>query len=167
MVITAFFFLFILILKWNSIKLYKKKKKISWKNRIRRLKIGCLIGWTNYKKIICTKLFFNSILLFLGPLKSFCYRRLSYLSSKFQLHNLLNELRELAAQKAVAHRDFYNVRKVCFYIFLYFFLYYQLAFGQPINPMRKKMTITSHSVPAEHKWAKKLSELLVWIFLFR
>jgi len=47
-----------------------------------------------------------------GPLKSFCYRRLSYLSSKFQLHNLLNELRELAAQKAVAHRDFYNVRKV-------------------------------------------------------
>lgn len=25
---------------------------------------------------------------------------------------LLNELRELAAQKAVAHRDFYNVRKV-------------------------------------------------------
>lgn len=47
-----------------------------------------------------------------GPLKSFCYRRLQYLSSKFQLHVLLNELRELAAQKAVAHRDFYNVRKV-------------------------------------------------------
>ena len=47
-----------------------------------------------------------------GPLKSFCYRRLSYLSAKFQLHVLLNELRELAAQKAVAHRDFYNVRKV-------------------------------------------------------
>ena len=47
-----------------------------------------------------------------GPLKSFCYRRLSYLSGKFQLHVLLNELRELAAQKAVAHRDFYNVRKV-------------------------------------------------------
>ena len=53
----------------------------------------------------------------LGPLKSFCYRRLSYLSSKFQLHNLLNELRELAAQKAVAHRDFYNVRKVCIFLF--------------------------------------------------
>ncbi|CAG5106165.1 Similar to AMPD2: AMP deaminase 2 (Homo sapiens) [Cotesia congregata] len=35
-----------------------------------------------------------------GPLKSFCYRRLSYLSSKFQLHVLLNELRELASQKA-------------------------------------------------------------------
>ncbi|XP_064470635.1 AMP deaminase 2-like isoform X5 [Ornithodoros turicata] len=47
-----------------------------------------------------------------GPLKSFCYRRLSYLSSKFQLHVLLNELRELAAQKAVPHRDFYNIRKV-------------------------------------------------------
>ena len=47
-----------------------------------------------------------------GPLKSFCYRRLSYLTNKFQLHVLLNELRELAAQKAVPHRDFYNVRKV-------------------------------------------------------
>ncbi|XP_011708010.1 PREDICTED: AMP deaminase 2 isoform X1 [Wasmannia auropunctata] len=47
-----------------------------------------------------------------GPLKSFCYRRLSYLSSKYQLHVLLNELRELASQKAVPHRDFYNIRKV-------------------------------------------------------
>ena len=57
-----------------------------------------------------------------GPLKSFCYRRLTYLSSKFQLHLLLNELRELAAQKAVPHRDFYNVRKVsqCFVPFMSF-----------------------------------------------
>ena len=47
-----------------------------------------------------------------GPLKSFCYRRLSYLHSKYQLHVLLNELRELAGQKAVPHRDFYNCRKV-------------------------------------------------------
>lgn len=47
-----------------------------------------------------------------GPLKSFCYRRLSYLHSKYQLHLLLNELKELAGQKAVPHRDFYNVRKV-------------------------------------------------------
>ncbi|XP_013422045.1 AMP deaminase 2 [Lingula anatina] len=47
-----------------------------------------------------------------GPLKSFCYRRLSYLSSKFQLHSLLNEMREAAAQKEVPHRDFYNIRKV-------------------------------------------------------
>lgn len=28
------------------------------------------------------------------------------------MHVLLNELRELASQKAVAHRDFYNIRKV-------------------------------------------------------
>ena len=47
-----------------------------------------------------------------GPLKSFCYRRLSYVYSKYQLHVLLNELRELASQKAVPHRDFYNIRKV-------------------------------------------------------
>lgn len=47
-----------------------------------------------------------------GPLKSFCFRRLCYLSSKYQLYALLNEMRELAAQKAVSHRDFYNIRKV-------------------------------------------------------
>ena len=47
-----------------------------------------------------------------GPVKSFCYRRLQYLLSKFQLHVLLNETRELASQKAVPHRDFYNIRKV-------------------------------------------------------
>ncbi|PIO54356.1 hypothetical protein TELCIR_24282, partial [Teladorsagia circumcincta] len=44
--------------------------------------------------------------------KSFCFRRLSYLQNKFQLHVLLNELRELHEQKAVSHRDFYNIRKV-------------------------------------------------------
>ena len=44
--------------------------------------------------------------------KSFCYRRLRYLEARFNLHVLLNEMRELAAQKAVPHRDFYNVRKV-------------------------------------------------------
>ncbi|CAI9554876.1 unnamed protein product [Staurois parvus] len=47
-----------------------------------------------------------------GPIKSFCYRRLQYLSSRFQMHVLLNELKELAAQKKVPHRDFYNIRKV-------------------------------------------------------
>ncbi|KAK6166096.1 hypothetical protein SNE40_022865 [Patella caerulea] len=47
-----------------------------------------------------------------GPLKSFCYRRLSYLSAKYQLHLLVNELKESALQKEVPHRDFYNIRKV-------------------------------------------------------
>ncbi|XP_052061287.1 AMP deaminase 2-like isoform X7 [Mytilus californianus] len=47
-----------------------------------------------------------------GPLKSFCYRRLCYLSAKFNMHILLNELKESAAQKEVSHRDFYNIRKV-------------------------------------------------------
>ncbi|XP_038062446.1 AMP deaminase 2-like isoform X2 [Patiria miniata] len=47
-----------------------------------------------------------------GPIKSFSYRRLSYLSSRFHLHSLLNEMKELAAQKSVPHRDFYNIRKV-------------------------------------------------------
>ncbi|CAM9437159.1 unnamed protein product, partial [Lampetra planeri] len=47
-----------------------------------------------------------------GPLKSFCYRRLQFLSAKFQMHALLNEMKELSAQKRVPHRDFYNIRKV-------------------------------------------------------
>jgi AMP deaminase len=47
-----------------------------------------------------------------GPLKSFCYRRLQYLKSKYELHCLLNEVKEWAAIKATPHRDFYNVRKV-------------------------------------------------------
>ena len=47
-----------------------------------------------------------------GPLKSFCFQRLEFLQSKYKLHILLNEIRELAEQKAVPHRDFYNVRKV-------------------------------------------------------
>ena len=44
--------------------------------------------------------------------KSFSYRRLRYLESRFNLHVMLNEHRELKAQKCVPHRDFYNVRKV-------------------------------------------------------
>lgn len=47
-----------------------------------------------------------------GPIKSFAYRRLRYLESKFQLYSLLNEYQELAQSKSVPHRDFYNVRKV-------------------------------------------------------
>ncbi|TGZ73554.1 hypothetical protein CRM22_001446 [Opisthorchis felineus] len=47
-----------------------------------------------------------------GPLKSFCYGRLTYLSSKFGLHSLLNSSRESMEQKPVSKRDFYNVRKV-------------------------------------------------------
>ncbi|QKX53932.1 uncharacterized protein TRUGW13939_01012 [Talaromyces rugulosus] len=47
-----------------------------------------------------------------GPVKSFAFRRLSYLEGKFQLHSLLNEYQELADSKKVPHRDFYNVRKV-------------------------------------------------------
>ena len=47
-----------------------------------------------------------------GPAKSFAFRRLSYLESKFQLYSLLNEYQEVADSKRVPHRDFYNVRKV-------------------------------------------------------
>jgi len=47
-----------------------------------------------------------------GPVKSFAFRRLKFLESKWNLYVLLNEYRELADMKRVSHRDFYNVRKV-------------------------------------------------------
>ncbi|KAM9408482.1 AMP deaminase 3 [Pholidichthys leucotaenia] len=47
-----------------------------------------------------------------GPTKTYCHRRLKFLSSKFHLHEMLNEMAELKELKSVPHRDFYNVRKV-------------------------------------------------------
>ncbi|XP_075257307.1 AMP deaminase 2-like isoform X3 [Convolutriloba macropyga] len=47
-----------------------------------------------------------------GPTRSYCYQRLAFLESKYKMHCLLNEVKELAAQRKVPHRDFYNVRKV-------------------------------------------------------
>lgn len=39
-----------------------------------------------------------------GPTKSFAFRRLNYLASKFTMYSLLNEQQELAEMKAVPHR---------------------------------------------------------------
>ncbi|KAJ7078611.1 hypothetical protein B0H15DRAFT_860299 [Mycena belliarum] len=47
-----------------------------------------------------------------GPTKSFAFRRLKYLASKFTMYSLLNEFQELSDMKQVPHRDFYNLRKV-------------------------------------------------------
>ncbi|XP_021458998.1 AMP deaminase 3 isoform X1 [Oncorhynchus mykiss] len=47
-----------------------------------------------------------------GPTKTYCYRRLNFVASKFYLHEMLNEMAELKELKGVPHRDFYNVRKV-------------------------------------------------------
>ncbi|MEQ2278435.1 AMP deaminase 3, partial [Xenotaenia resolanae] len=44
--------------------------------------------------------------------KTYCHRRLNFLESKFHLHEMLNEMAEMKELKSVAHRDFYNVRKV-------------------------------------------------------
>jgi len=47
-----------------------------------------------------------------GPVKTLAWRRLQLLEQRFRLHAMLNSDRELAEQKSVPHRDFYNVRKV-------------------------------------------------------
>ena len=39
-----------------------------------------------------------------GPTKSFAFRRLNYLASKFTMYSLLNEQQELAEMKQVPHR---------------------------------------------------------------
>lgn len=60
--------------------------------------------------IYCNCYFLFIVIAFLR--KSFSYRRLTFLQTRFQLHVLLNEIRELHEQKSVPHRDFYNIRKV-------------------------------------------------------
>lgn len=47
-----------------------------------------------------------------GPVRSLCFKRMQLLESRFNLHVLLNQEAEQAAQKSVPHRDFYNIRKV-------------------------------------------------------
>ncbi|XP_009871170.1 PREDICTED: AMP deaminase 1, partial [Apaloderma vittatum] len=47
-----------------------------------------------------------------GPLKTYAHRRLSFLQSKFQVHQMLNEMEEMKELKNNPHRDFYNCRKV-------------------------------------------------------
>eukprot|EP00030_Apusomonadida_sp_AF-17_P007641 a842310_27.p1 GENE.a842310_27~~a842310_27.p1 ORF type:complete len:776 (-),score=337.39 a842310_27:17-2320(-) len=47
-----------------------------------------------------------------GETRSFCFHRMRIVEARFGLHVLLNSSEELAAQKIVPHRDFYNVRKV-------------------------------------------------------
>ncbi|KAJ9093345.1 AMP deaminase [Naganishia cerealis] len=47
-----------------------------------------------------------------GPSKSFAFKRLEYLETKWNLYYLLNEFEENKKSKRNPHRDFYNVRKV-------------------------------------------------------
>ncbi|NXC15431.1 AMPD1 deaminase, partial [Corythaeola cristata] len=47
-----------------------------------------------------------------GPVKTYAHRRLKFLSSKFQVHEMLNEMEEMKELKNNPHRDFYNCRKV-------------------------------------------------------
>lgn len=64
--------------------------------------------------------------------KTYCHRRLNFLSSKFYLHEMLNEMAELKELKSVPHRDFYNVRKVRLLIIYY-------IYGLNYNPNTLKM----------------------------
>ncbi|XP_062397439.1 AMP deaminase 1 [Sardina pilchardus] len=47
-----------------------------------------------------------------GPTKTYTHRRLKFLTSKFNVHEMLNEMEELKELKNNPHRDFYNTRKV-------------------------------------------------------
>jgi AMP deaminase len=46
------------------------------------------------------------------PCRTFAFGRLKILDARFDLHSRVNYLAEVWAQKAVPHRDFYNVRKI-------------------------------------------------------
>ena len=47
-----------------------------------------------------------------GPCKTHAFRRLCFLETSMQMHVLLNSDKEQEEQRAVPHRDFYNLRKV-------------------------------------------------------
>ena len=47
-----------------------------------------------------------------AAVNSFCYSRLKKLEARFHLHVMEHELAETTEQRAVRHRDFYNIRKV-------------------------------------------------------
>lgn len=47
-----------------------------------------------------------------GPTKTYTHRRLKFLTSKFNVHEMLNEMEEMKELKNNPHRDFYNCRKV-------------------------------------------------------
>ncbi|CAL1605509.1 unnamed protein product [Knipowitschia caucasica] len=47
-----------------------------------------------------------------GPTKTYTHRRLKFIMSKFNVHEMLNEMEEMKELKTNPHRDFYNVRKV-------------------------------------------------------
>ena len=51
-----------------------------------------------------------------GNVRSYCWRRLQFLTHKFHLHFLLNANLETNIQKELPHRDFYNCRKARFSI---------------------------------------------------
>ncbi|NXF24799.1 AMPD1 deaminase, partial [Rhodinocichla rosea] len=55
---------------------------------------------------------FLLVLIAQGPVKTYTHRRLKFLSSKFQVHEMLNEMEEMKELKNNPHRDFYNCRKV-------------------------------------------------------
>lgn len=44
--------------------------------------------------------------------KTYTHRRLKFLMSKFNVHEMLNEMEEMKELKMNPHRDFYNCRKV-------------------------------------------------------
>ncbi|XP_034000474.1 AMP deaminase 1 [Trematomus bernacchii] len=47
-----------------------------------------------------------------GPTKTYTHRRLKFILSKFNVHEMLNEMEEMNELKSNPHRDFYNCRKV-------------------------------------------------------
>ncbi len=58
--------------------------------------------------------------------KTYTHRRLKFLMSKFNVHEMLNEMEEIKELKKNPHRDFYNCRKVCIKYVIYTEIIYRL-----------------------------------------
>ena len=79
-----------------------------------------------------------------AAVNAFCHQRLQKLEARFELHLIENQHHEVAEQRAVPHRDFYNLRKVDTHVRL------AAAMNQKhlLRFIKKKARVSPHDVVA-------------------
>jgi len=80
-----------------------------------------------------------------AAVNGFCHRRLQKLEARFELHLIENNHHEVAEQRKVPHRDFYNIRKVDTHVHL------AAAMNQKhlLRFIKKKMRVCPYEVVAK------------------
>lgn len=87
--------------------------------------------------------------------------------SKFNVHEMLNEMEEMKELKINPHRDFYNCRKVTnvtYDIHFYIFFYYNDHKHKHVNPKLLQTHLQKYIQPAILKTFKTFSITQVFIY---